>query len=428
MTYTVPDVVIVSEFFDGGGPVAQSFIDSGGQSVAFASLPYPGENAITFPGLFALITGQSLPAGYPFYAQAVYPQVPSAEVKDPSGSYRLTAAADQDQATGDARLAFGADQPVSQTTSATEAVLGSDGKLTVSAQSVAQGLSVGEGALQIGSLLSRSVSTYTPGEAEPTTTTELVVEGAKVGETPVMIGPDGVRAGGGGAAPVPIGQGSDQLNEALAQSGLSVRTVAAHPVKGGSAGDVLEIRIKHPVPSPEGGQVEGTLIMRFGGTTTAITVGGAAPTLPPEEETIGPENNPESEPSGSDLSNADGVGFSNSDSVAVTPGATPAFFEGPMASEFGSIDQATAFAPGAGGLGDDGYEAGFGESVSPAPASDQAGVTAALPRPAVAGQAALVTSQRARSSVRWLFALIAMGAVAMVTSSAVWRRRGVGSA
>ncbi len=49
-TYTVPDYVIVSEFFDGGGPVTDAVTDSTGRATSFASLPWPGENAVTAPG------------------------------------------------------------------------------------------------------------------------------------------------------------------------------------------------------------------------------------------------------------------------------------------------------------------------------------------------------------------------------------------
>jgi hypothetical protein len=425
MTYGIPNVVIVNEFFDGGGPVAQSLLDNAGQSVAFASLPYPGENAIAFPGVFALVTGQSLPGGYPFYAQAVHPQAPTAEVKDPSGSYTLSAAADEKKATGDARLAFGGEQSVSKARSVTDAVL-DDGKLTVSAESVADGLSVGNGALRIASVVSRSVSTYMPGDSEPKTKTELQIEGAKVGETPVTIGRDGVAAGGGGA-PVPIGEGSDQLNQALSQSGLSVRTVSSTDVKGGGAGDLLEIRIKHPVPSPEGGQVEGTLIMRFGGSTTAIAVGGeAAPVLLPEEESVGPES------SGSS-SYVDGSGGASAAAPLYGPESLPS-----SPNDFGGTDDVAAMPTGAGGAtagaglqssGDGGADgiSPTDTSLSGGTATEQPTTTLHRRRPS-RSEAALAASHRERSSVRWLFGFIGLGGLAVVASSALWRRRGMGVA
>src|SRR6266540_7172099 len=106
MTFTVPDFAVVEDVIDGGGPVAQAVLDAG-TAVSFASLPYPGDNAIAFPGLFNAATGQDLPAGYPFYVRASHPTVPEQQLADPSGSYALDARAGAGQARGAAR--FGRD-------------------------------------------------------------------------------------------------------------------------------------------------------------------------------------------------------------------------------------------------------------------------------------------------------------------------------
>ena len=50
-SFGAPGFVAVDTFIDGGGPVSQSVIDGLGNSRAFASLPYPGDLAITGPGL-----------------------------------------------------------------------------------------------------------------------------------------------------------------------------------------------------------------------------------------------------------------------------------------------------------------------------------------------------------------------------------------
>src|SRR5689334_9974967 len=59
-TYTIPDYVIVSEFFDGGGPVTESVADSTGRATSFSSLPWPGENAVTAPGTLSAAMGRSV--------------------------------------------------------------------------------------------------------------------------------------------------------------------------------------------------------------------------------------------------------------------------------------------------------------------------------------------------------------------------------
>src|SRR5438309_2730355 len=106
MGYSVPDQFAVSQFIDGGGPVAQVSVDSTGKAIGFGSLPYPGETAVAAPGALTLVTKVPVPP-YPFYAEASYPVTPSAEVKDPSGTYDLSAKAEQEKAEGSAAMNFG---------------------------------------------------------------------------------------------------------------------------------------------------------------------------------------------------------------------------------------------------------------------------------------------------------------------------------
>src|SRR5688500_9639068 len=114
VTYRVPDFLVVSEVIDGGGPVAQSLVETGGQSTAFASLPYPGENGVGGPALLLGLLGQSPPGSYPFYVRADSTVNPTVELTDPSGSYALRATAEAQKAVGTADVAFGPpDQPAS---------------------------------------------------------------------------------------------------------------------------------------------------------------------------------------------------------------------------------------------------------------------------------------------------------------------------
>src|ERR1041384_2164151 len=69
-SWGAPGFVAVDTFIDGGGPVSQSVIDGLGNSRAFASLPYPGDLAISGPGLLAGLTGLPSPPPYPFYVQS----------------------------------------------------------------------------------------------------------------------------------------------------------------------------------------------------------------------------------------------------------------------------------------------------------------------------------------------------------------------
>jgi hypothetical protein len=274
MGYSVPDQFAVSQFIDGGGPVAQANVDSTGKAIGWGSLPYPGENAVAAPGVLTLASGVPVPP-YPFYAEANYPVTPSAEVKDPSGNYVLAAKAEQQKAEGFAAMQFGgSEKPVSRIVSEASGLISSTGA-TVTATSLFDGLSFGDGMMKITSAVSRSVTTYAAGTAKPETKSELLIEGAKVGDQAVTIGPDGVR---------PLGQhfefpgGADQLNQALTQAGISVRTLSLQQAEGGASGEALEVRVKHPIPNSE---VEGTYVYTLGGSSSFIDFGAAGPGLPP---------------------------------------------------------------------------------------------------------------------------------------------------
>jgi hypothetical protein len=273
-TYTVPDYVAVATLFDGGGPVSEATGDSTGRAVTFASLPYPSETAVFFPGVMAAATGVQPPAGYPFYARADYPTTPKSEVVEPSGSYVLRAEADRGKANGLGTAQFigeGADA-VSRSAAETHVTIDDDGNVTVVAESANSGLSLGGGALTIASVRSRSTSTYQQGSDKPVVARELVIDGARAFKQSVTIGPDGVHADDE-TAPLPVGEGTKNLNEALKQSGITVRTVSGDTEAPGSA-DFLEVTSKHPVPVP--GNPQGTFVWRLGAATTAISLGPAS--------------------------------------------------------------------------------------------------------------------------------------------------------
>src|SRR5262245_28244533 len=79
-SFGAPGFVAVDTVVDGGGPVSQSVIDGLGNSRGFAALPYPGDLAITGPGLVAGLTGLPSPPPYPFYVSSSHPTAPEAKV------------------------------------------------------------------------------------------------------------------------------------------------------------------------------------------------------------------------------------------------------------------------------------------------------------------------------------------------------------
>ena len=269
VTYTMPGSGAVGTLLDGGGPVSEATGDSNGRAVTFASLPYPGETALFLPGVLAAAAGLPAPAGYPFYARADYPTAPQSEVVDPSGTYVLRARADRGRADGEAAIQFigeGADA-VSRSSSATHFTLDDRGDATVVAETQTWGISLGGGALTIASVRSRSTTTYLQGNDRPVVSRELVIEGARAFRQSVSIQPDGVHVDDK-FAQGPFRDGSHLLNDALNQSGITVRTVSGD---GSGSADVLEITSHQPVPLP--GNPKGTLVWRFGAVTTGINLG-----------------------------------------------------------------------------------------------------------------------------------------------------------
>jgi hypothetical protein len=272
LTYSMPGSLAQSPILDGGGPVSEATGDSTGRAVTFASLPFPGETAVFFPGVMAAATGVQPPTGYPFYARADYPTTPQSDVVDPSGTYVLRTRADRGRADGEAAVRLidqGADS-VSRSSAATHFTLDDRGNATVVAETESWGLSLGGGALTIASVRSWSTSTYLQGNDQPVVSRELVIEGAKAFEHSVSIGSDGVHVDNAYFARAPFVDGSQILNDSLKQAGISVRTMSGSADRSGSA-DLLEITSHHPVPVP--GHPKGTLIWRFGGATTGIDLG-----------------------------------------------------------------------------------------------------------------------------------------------------------
>ena len=419
-TYTVPDYVVVSEFFDGGGPVAQANVDTTGKATGFGSLPYPGENAVTAPGLLTFASGVPVP-GYPLYARADYPVTPSSEVKDPSGTYWLKAAADQGKASGSAAFLFGgADNPVTRASSDATGVLDGGGKLTMTAVGVTEGLSLANGTLKISSVTSKSVTTYEPGSAKPATKTDLVIQGAKVGDQPVTIDRDGVHPGGQ-TVPVPIGTGSDSLNQALGQAGITVRTVAGNDVEGGGAGDVLEVTWKHTIPVE--GNPKGTFVYRLGGASTFILFGAAAPGLPavgapadnaPVDGGPAPVGGTPVGPAGGG-SAAGSSGSAGDTSASALAGPSGGRAAGPGLAAGGQFGAAAG--PAADEAAATGVGTGGGSSTALAAGPAGAGVT----QPAI-------LAREVRGTTKFFYAVIGVAGALLLASSALWRLKGVKAA
>jgi hypothetical protein len=401
MGYSVPDQFAVSQFIDGGGPVAQVNVDSTGKAIGFGSLPYPGENAVTAPGVLTLATGAPVPP-YPFYAEASHPVTPSSEVKEPSGAYTLAAKAEQQKAEGVATVNFGgAEKPVSRVVSQASGSIDSAGA-KVTAVSIGEGFRFGDGMLTIASGTSRSVTTYAAGAAKPETTSELIIEGAKVGDQAVTIGPDGVHPFD---QTVSFPGGADQLNQALSAAGITVRTLSLQKGEDGAATKALQVIVKHPIP---GSNVQGTFVYEFGGATSYIAFGAAGPGLPPlsgVSEAGPPADYGAAAPATAEapppVSAADGVTAAGPEAPAYSPPAG-----GPVVRGVSSLP-AAADSPAA--------------AVTPPPSelSSPPGSAAALD---VASEPVALARADLSKPSRVLMAVLAAAGAILLAASTLWRK------
>jgi hypothetical protein len=278
VSFVVPGQFAVEEIVDGGGPVAQSKLDGlGGDS--FAALPYPGGTAVAYQGLFAVATGVSSPFAYPAYVSASNPGTPAQEVNDPSGSgaYHLLATASPAEASGLARFRPGSEDAMTSGGEATTRIAASGSTVLATAGSLSEGIDAGKGTLRITSVRSHAKTTYTTGADQPVTETGLEVDGLRIGDVSFGVGSDGFVVLG---QPVPYSAADVDalIGQLLAPSGVQVRFVKAQPIVGGAQAAALEVTTTSP-PGPTG--ASGTLTLRLGGASSAISVGeGALPPTP----------------------------------------------------------------------------------------------------------------------------------------------------
>ena len=272
VTFTVPKFAAVEDVIDGGGPLSQSLVDPF-RAEAFAALPYPGDVAIAGPGLFQAVTGVASPGGYPFYVTASYPTSPDQELKDPSGLYGLSAKSGAGTSTGVARFSGQGGQGQQSATGGSQAMASTvteSGVVTATAQTVNEGVNLGEGALRIAAVRSESATTYN-GHGEPQTKTELIIEGGSAGGFSFAFGPQGLVIGQGGT-PVPASSGLEQLNATLAPAGIHLGLAGVKQLAGGASANALEVSFhgKSPVP----GIPDGIVTLRFGAATTTVALTG----------------------------------------------------------------------------------------------------------------------------------------------------------
>lgn len=369
-TYTVPNFLILSTIFDGGGPVAQAVFNTSGDATGFGSLPYPGDTVVNAPGLLSVATGKAIPFSYPFYVQATAPTTPQASASDPSGQYSLKATAVDTAATGAASMGTGASPSGAVSTSSVKT--DDSGTVTSVADAAIHGVDF-NGVLRIGSVSSHSESVLGPSDTKPVTKASTTVTGATVGGLPVVVGPNGIGVPGQSVATAPV---VDALNAALKQAGLTVKTVAAQPIAGGTSTTGLEVTQTGALPLP--GSPNGTMVFDLASTSSSIVSGT-------------------------------GAGRTASQPAPAAAGGGP--------SALGTTSDA---APSAPVTGDSGLSSPALPSTAAAPAR-----LPTIPAPQGAIAAPQLLARDLRSTFRILYVVAAVGAALLLAASALWRNRGV---
>lgn len=214
VTWIVPHAPASDTVMDVGGPSAQATLDSIGGSQAFASFPYPGENAVTAPALVAGASGGqiNLPS-YPFWVGSTYPVSPKSE--SGSGPYAIKAESTDTSSTSSASVGLASDGQASlglarssaSTVSAPEGVT-AHGATEVTAFAV--------GPLKIGQVLSSATAVFSP-DGPVRREADTRVTGAMVGDTPVTFTDKGLVIG---SSPVPVDP--KPIEEALAAARIGL--------------------------------------------------------------------------------------------------------------------------------------------------------------------------------------------------------------
>ncbi|MGH8999610.1 MAG: hypothetical protein ACRDY7_09490, partial [Acidimicrobiia bacterium] len=298
---------------DGGGPAAQASLDSLGTSQSFAAQPYPGDLAISGPGLVAgLSNGQVTPPNYPFYVSADHPIIPEQSLEQPG--YQLKANATEREAAASARSGgTSADNAVASTAAAARA--GSDDTTVVGeASSLTVGFSAGP--LTIGRV-SAQASVIRRADGTLVRQSSLDVAGAKVGDTPISITAEGITVAG---TEVPLGDGTAAA-EALSDSGVTVEYLAGQETETGVVAPTLEVSWAGAAPgpiSPVG------FVATFGRALAGIDGGGGSGGAAPGVPAAAPDEPPAPSQSGSPPLHGGGEGGVAPAPGVAAPSAAPA--------------------------------------------------------------------------------------------------------
>jgi hypothetical protein len=269
---------VASTPFDGGSPVAQAALDSNGASTAFGSVAYPGDLAVSAPGLIAGVGAGRVPSlpNYPVIARAD-PAKPDDTVSLPGVAMKATATSEEARASASAGASStGLAAPDART--AASVVRGRSGLPTATGEATISGLSIG--AVRLGQIRG-AARTALKADGTLARSSSFEVSALEVAGLRASYGADGLTVGGT-RVPVDLSsQGGERLREALAREGVELHLFSAQRTALGVVSGGMQVVISASNPTPLSPT---RLTLTFGRVVTGMATGAALaaplPTLP----------------------------------------------------------------------------------------------------------------------------------------------------
>jgi hypothetical protein len=241
LTMTVANGPGTNNPIDVPGPIAHAGVNSLGSSAAFASFPYPGDAAVSIPGLLpAVVPGAPSVPAYPFYAHSEFPIVPKAEQS--AGAVNLSAESGEAASKAAAFAGPKGEGPGSMSAEASVAEVGD----TVVATSKSVVACFVAGPLAIGRVVSTASATLLA-DGTVQRASRLELSGLRIGDQTVGLTSGGFVAPGSGV-PFPAGV-QEQLRAALATAGITVEFLPEHQTDDGIVSAGLRIRSERDLPN-----------------------------------------------------------------------------------------------------------------------------------------------------------------------------------
>ena len=255
VVYASTPVIPGGEIAKASPATSQTVVNSTGQSLGFASAPYPGDFIISGPGSAnGVLAGTAPPVPYyPFVAYSSFPGEPKAEASQ--GPYKLSTVSEEHKSAAVAEMgAVMGGQPSIASARATSTSLVDMVKreLTAEADSAMDGLIIGP--LAIGHVAGHAKMVGAPGQT-PSKESAFSVGTMSIAGTTVGFTDKGLQMASG-SAPVPD---LSALGKVLSEAGITLTYLPASQTETGIDSAGLAIGFSGNVPQQGPGRITLTL-------------------------------------------------------------------------------------------------------------------------------------------------------------------------